>query len=319
MVDENIKAPASLETSQEATRTRFLKIALEKNKISSPFVEEAHAFRALVEKRVKSSTDLVVLGDVRQFMLAAAGLSDKSLKYLSEEDKQLALNKLNDEFLKPAGDRFVDEAIYRYLLIKGDAVGGSMRNIIGKFGEWELVRSIMLMLNIQGISFEILKLDDAKKTTEKWSRVDALTEGLERDVKAMRWRHSAGERVFVLNSKISIVNKNVDLCLFSGWGSKIQQLASSVENAIMMGELKGGIDPAGADEHWKTANSALSRIRTAFEKQRHPVKLGFIGASIETNMAKEIFNQYQSGLLDKVANLTNDSQVAAFSHWLINL
>ena len=33
----------------------------------------------------------------------------------------------------------------------------------------------------------------------------------------------------------------------------------------MFGELKGGIDPAGADEHWKTGNSALVRIRKAFE------------------------------------------------------
>lgn len=318
MFDENIKDPSSLVTLQGATRTRFLRIALEKNKISSPFVEKAHAFRALV-KSVKNSTDLVHLGTVRQFMLSAAGLSDKSLKYLSEEDQQKALDDLDDKFLKPAGNRFVDEAIYRFLLIKGDAVGGSMRNIIGKFGEWELVRSIMLMLDIQGINFEILKLTDAKKKPEQWSSVGELVEGIEQDVKAMRWHNSAGERVFVLNSNIPIVSKNVDLSLFSGWNSNIKQMVSSVENAIMMGELKGGIDPAGADEHWKTANSALTRIRTAFENNQHPIKLGFVGASIETNMAIEIFDQYQCGLLDKVANLTSDNQVAAFSNWLINL
>ncbi len=318
MFAENIKDSTSLVTPPGATRTRFLKIALEKNKISSPFVEEAHAFRALVE-HVKTSTDLVHLGDVRKFMLSAAGLSDKSLLYLSEDDKQVALDNLNEKFLIPAGPRFVDEAIYRYLLIKGDTVGGSVRNMIGKFGEWELVKSIMLVLDIQGINFEILKQADAKKTTEKWSSVDALTEGIEQDVKAMRWRNSAGERVFVLNASIPTVNKNVDLGLFSGWNSKIKQLVSCVESAIMMGELKGGIDPAGADEHWKTANSALTRIRTAYEGKQHPVKLGFVGAAIETNMAKEIFEQYQSGLLDKVANLTSDVQLAAFSNWLINL
>jgi len=31
-----------------------------------------------------------------------------------------------------------------------------------------------------------------------------------------------------------------------------------------MGELKGGIDPAGADEHWKTANKALDKMRKPF-------------------------------------------------------
>ncbi len=29
------------------------------------------------------------------------------------------------------------------------------------------------------------------------------------------------------------------------------------EKTLMLGELKGGIDPAGADEHWKTANTVL--------------------------------------------------------------
>jgi type II restriction enzyme len=33
---------------------------------------------------------------------------------------------------------------------------------------------------------------------------------------------------------------------------------------ISCGELKGGIDPAGADEHWKTAVSAFRRITTSF-------------------------------------------------------
>jgi hypothetical protein len=33
---------------------------------------------------------------------------------------------------------------------------------------------------------------------------------------------------------------------------------------IALGELKGGIDPGGADEHWKTAQAAFNRIRQAF-------------------------------------------------------
>lgn len=318
MPDANITESASLVTSPEATRTRFLKIALEKNKISSEYVEKAHCFRSFVDGRVNNSTELVQLGEVRQFMLSAAGLSDKSLSYLTEEDKQVALNKLNEEFLIPAGSRFVDEAIYRYLLIKGDAVGGSMRNVIGKFGEWELVRAMMHMLNIQGIRFDIYRLSDSKKTAESWLSVNELTEGIEKDVKAMRWRNDKGERVFVLNAGIPAVNKNVDLSLFAGW-CNIKQLVSSIEAAIMMGELKGGIDPAGADEHWKTANSALTRVREAFADKKHPVKLGFVGAAIETNMAKEIFAQYQRGILDKVANLTSEVQVSDFSSWLINL
>jgi hypothetical protein len=40
-----------------------------------------------------------------------------------------------------------------------------------------------------------------------------------------------------------------------------------------------GIDPAGADEHWKTANFALERIRKSFAKKKKPQTF-FIGASI---------------------------------------
>jgi type II restriction enzyme len=34
------------------------------------------------------------------------------------------------------------------------------------------------------------------------------------------------------------------------------------------GAKQGRIDPAGADEHWKTAHTALNRIREAFAKKK---------------------------------------------------
>ncbi|MFM6407785.1 MAG: AvaI/BsoBI family type II restriction endonuclease, partial [Microcystis sp.] len=63
---------------------------------------------------------------------------------------------------------------------------------------------------------------------------------------------------------------------------------------IALGELKGGIDPAGADEHWKTARTALQRIDDAFRKiSKHPYTF-FIGAAIETKMAREIYRQLET-------------------------
>ena len=81
-----------------------------------------------------------------------------------------------------------------------------------------------------------------------------------------------------------------------------------------MGELKGGIDPAGADEHWKTARAALDRIRSSFKK----VYIAFIGGAIEKAMAEEIYSQLQTGMLDYAANLTNDNQLSSFCDWLVN-
>src|SRR5208337_4865285 len=85
---------------------------------------------------------------------------------------------------------------------------------------------------------------------------------------------------------------------------------------LALGELKGGIDPAGADEHWKTARTALDRIRAAFSVKKTAPKLFFVGAAIEVKMATEIWTMLESGTLDNAANLTNDNQIALLSSWL---
>ena len=88
---------------------------------------------------------------------------------------------------------------------------------------------------------------------------------------------------------------------------------------IALGELKGGSDPAGADEHWKTANSALNRIRTSFAKEKLFPQTFFIGAAIENAMAVEIFKQMQTEGLTNAANLTNDEQLTEMCNWILNL
>jgi len=62
----------------------------------------------------------------------------------------------------------------------------------------------------------------------------------------------------------------------------------ATKSYIAMGELKGGIDPAGADEHWKTARAALDRIRKAFSKVEVSPHNFFVGAAIAKRMAQEI-------------------------------
>lgn len=86
-----------------------------------------------------------------------------------------------------------------------------------------------------------------------------------------------------------------------------------------MGALKGSFDPAGADEHWKTANSALERIRNGFKKLKLTPQSFFIGAAIDNNMASEIFKQLQNGRLDNAANLTSDQQLTSICKWILNL
>ena len=87
----------------------------------------------------------------------------------------------------------------------------------------------------------------------------------------------------------------------------------------MFGELKGGADPAGADEHWKTAISALARIKTGCRQSSPNVKLSFVGAAIEENMANEIWQQLKEGVLNHAANLTIEGQVTNYCNWMLTL
>lgn len=314
--NQYITSADSLVTTHEETRAGFLSIALEKNRVSDPFVKNALAFKAMVA-HTHTPEELLTIPKVRPFLISASGLSDKSLAYLDEDDQTMAIQELIDKFLKPAGDDYIDEATFRYLLIKGDTVGGSMRNKIGALGQERLIRAILSSMNVSGIV-----CDRITTNTKRWIRINGNEVGVESNVKALHWRNSKGERLLVFNAKIPTVNKNVDICLYSGNISDYDQgkIVRHNDRALMFGELKGGIDPAGADEHWKTGNSALNRIRSSFLDAGYPhMKTSFIGAAIEHSMAEEIYSQLEDGTLTNASNLTNNNQLVAFCNWLIEL
>jgi len=70
-------------------------------------------------------------------------------------------------------------------------------------------------------------------------------------------------------------------------------------------ELKGGADPAGSDEHWKTATQAFNRIINAAEKTHRPIpQLSFIATILVDRVAQEAALWLQQGKLTSVHNLT---------------
>ena len=126
-----------------------------------------------------------------------------------------------------------------------------------------------------------------------------------------------------MNITVPVVKKNVDLSILDGTIDDLkkgkQSIIHSIDAYVALGELKGGIDPAGADEHWKTANSALERIRKSFSKKKKKPQTFFIGAAIENSMASEIFKQLRTGSLNNAANLTNDDQLTSICEWIVIL
>jgi len=304
----------SLLTTHEQTRAGFISFALEKNRRSTPFIEQAKAFRVLASK-AKCADDLLDMEEVRSPLLTASGLSDKALIYFTEEDKDKAIRELIDNFLKPAGEKFVEEAVYRFLLIRGDSLGGRMRNVVGALAQQKLVRCFISTLSVLGLPFRWY--DD-----RIWQEGDSST-SIENDVKAIHWNNSNGSRILAFNLTISTVRNNVDICLFNAdedaFADKLIAKDCSA-SAIMFGELKGGVDPAGADEHWKTGNTALERIRKAFGKVgRKDIKTAFIATAIEEKMGREIYNQLQKDTLSYAANLSVDEQLVSLCEWIIKL
>lgn len=311
-----ITSKESLVTTHEETRAGFLNIALEKNRVGDPFVKNALAFKAMVA-HTQCAEDLLTIPKVRPFLITAAGLSDKSLAYLNEDDRTMAIQELIDKFLKVAGANYIDEATYRYLLIKGDAVGGSMRNKIGTMGQERLIRAIYSSMSVRGISCNRLL-----KGSKRWSTVDLGEAGTEDNIKALNWSNNSGQRILLFNATIPTVKNNVDICLFSNGVDNydLKTLVRDNKRALMFGELKGGIDPAGADEHWKTGNTALNRIRTRFAEAGYSqIKTSFVSAAIEKAMAEEIYKQLESGTLTNATNLTNNNQLIEYCNWLIEL
>lgn len=312
-----IKSPDDLITPRQQTRAGFIAMALEKNYIAVPYIEEAKALKALALKVTKPQ-ELLQLKDIRVGLLTASGLSEKSLNYLTEDDRTLAIEGLIEKFLEPAGENFIDELVYRYLLTKGDALGGKARNLAGSLGERKFLRSLISVFNLAGINYKWKDSD-----TNTWLDKPSDDTDIVKRIKAMYWKKNDNNRLLLMNMTVPLVNKNVDLSILDGVIDNAisgrQSIIHKPERYIALGELKGGIDPAGADEHWKTANSALNRIRNSFDKINLNPQTFFIGAAIENAMAAEIVKELETGVLNNAANLTNDEQLTAICDWIIDL
>ncbi len=311
---QHLSCSTDLITPTEEIRSGFVTLALERNRQATPFVEQARALRVFA-MQAKTPTELLQIDEIRPALLTAAGFSDKAVGHTDEVSQSTAIELLIENFLEPAGTEFVEELVYRFLLTRGDSLGGSMRNIAGKLAERKVTRSIISALTLTETTFQWLNTVSNTWIAGKKSEPD-----IELNVKALSWVRNGATRTLVYNRTIPLVRKNIDMCLLDCEPDELIPATLRVpEKYIAFGELKGGIDPAGADEHWKTAQTALTRIRAAFSVENLLPFLFFIGAVIVDNMAQEIWRHLEDKTLINAANLTNADQVASLSNWLVSL
>lgn len=310
---DHLRSSDDLITDYEAARAGFVALALEKNRKATPYISEARALQAVASK-AKNPTDLFKITGIENGLLTAAGLSDKALLHLLPKNKEEAVQGLIKNFLEPAGEKFVEELVFRFLLTRGDALGGSMRNVGGALAQRKLTRTIISMLTISGVSY---RWQHTK--IKKWVDMNGDDSDIELSLRGLSWKNGNCYRTLIYNLTVPLVKNNVDICLFGLSPEEIEKKYKQTEYYIALGELKGGIDPAGADEHWKTARAALDRIRDSFAYASCSPHIFFVGSAIEKKMAAEIWDQLENSKLINAANLNEEEQMVSISRWLCGL
>jgi type II restriction enzyme len=228
------------------------------------------------------------------FVLAATMLSKKSIQHFSHSSL-VSYIKSEIDFDRINEQNYLNEIEKYYLQTAGEAVGGKIRNIIGKKGNDIFVRYIKEYLNKNNIEYiEIIKNNNIQ-----------LIE--------------TNEIVILFNKKPNFIGKSVDFLVIKKYENGTYDIEDH-NQYISAGELKSGIDPAGADEHWKTARTALSRIHKAFiQKNIDSPNIFFIGGAISKNMAEEIIENIYNKKLAWGANLNNKKQMEKTIKELLNL
>ena len=297
----HVQSAADLVTSRASTRDGFLKQALSKTHKAVPYIKEANELAAALDA-TQNIEDLAhtATKSIKNALFAAAGFSDKARRRMTDAELEPALTQVLVQIKASAPDAWRSEIVYRFLLTRGDTLGGSMRNTTGAAGGAQFSRVIVTALQAVNIPHTTIH---APKNPEK--------------IVSLKWN----SRLLVFDRKPLFLNNNIDVILLDTDAfSSEKRILEEPATYLACGELKGGIDPAGADEHWKTAQSAFDRIRERFTRQNlHIPALFFVGAAIETTMAEQVYAQLQNGRLGHAANFTVPQQVSALADWLTAL
>ena len=317
--------PSEITTTPAEIAEGFLQQSMRQFTLASPYVSRiiearrklAHIGPDLENLLQAAESDQEII----EILIGALGLTEKARNAIgSVETKNLLRRHImarEHVLLEPD---IINNILYRYALNCGDQLGGVKRNDTGKqaeikFGEY-LLKRMQTKYQSFGVSYLQRRINNFMNLLGTDTR-DLLESGLS----ALQWPG----RILAFNMQCPFVGSrgnNVDMILLRTprvicSRTDIRALLSERENYILCGELKGGIDPAGADEHWKTARTALDRIAGSFST--HTPELVFIGAAIEESMAQEIIQRMKEGQLDGVANLCKSQQIERLVNWLVDL
>jgi len=200
----------------------------------------------------------------------------------------------------------------------GDSLGGVSRNEVGRIAMTQVIDPLIRYLIPQGrlsaITFSlkgrlVSPEDDEGSGASGEQRV--LTDP-EADVEALLRRFEEFRVIYhrldLSNGSRLLMNRQLTWEALEGSTYRIGPDLHSQVGAVDMhwaAELKGGADPSGSDEHWKTATQSFQRVLEAAQKTNRPQpKLSFIATILVERVAREAQNWINDGRLTSVYNLT---------------
>jgi len=196
----------------------------------------------------------------------------------------------------------------------GESIGGSWRNEVGRLSYVEVIGGLVRFLHNKGclsaIAYDLkgsLVIDDDEEVVSKDNRLED-SEDFPAKLEAVENNRVVYKTVFLRNGNELRLNRQITWTDSQGKEYKIgPDLSAFADNDVLIwgGELKGGADPAGSDEHWKTAKSAFDRIIDASGKSGRPTpKLSFIATILVDRVAHQAAIWIKQGKLTSVYNLT---------------
>lgn len=214
----------------------------------------------------------------------------------------------------------------------GDSLGGAWRNEVGRLAWVEVITPLVLHLQQHGhlasitysLKGRIVEQDEEQQVNSRAIHELAVAESidLEPQLAVLEDRRIVYRELGLRNGNRLLLNRQITWKDAQGRSYRIgPDLFASTDGQDMLwgGELKGGADPAGSDEHWKTATRAFDRVLLACEQTgRAKPPLSFIATILVERVAQEAADWIAQGKLKSVYNLTQIADDPKKQHQFLN-
>jgi hypothetical protein len=233
------------------------------------------------------------------------------------------LNEVISGLLITIGKVSLNMHLQMFLANLGDSLGGTSRNDVGRSASALIVKYIALHMHTKGvlesISYSIkegFEVDDEEESQRNEGVYKAeITPDLDLAslLASLEKQRVKYKELRFTNGLSLLLDRQIKWTALSEDGNQISKkfgvdFHSTEDNSESMkwaAELKGGADPAGSDEHWKTATEALNRIIEASkETGRATPDLSFIATIFVERVAKAAQKWIDEGKLKSAYNLT---------------